>query len=130
MYVWGFFSVLIAMNALYYFIAIVNGASGQKPTLSVEVMRSVNYSYLLQENVVQNKCSRKFVLPDITCIKPFLFSLWSPGREMPKGHLKEMKSGFCLITKGLPIKTFQTVAPAEDTCLSLWHGQESAVRDK
>lgn len=126
----GTFSLFLLPWLLCIILLLVNGASEQQPTLSVEVMRSVNYSCLLQENVVQNKCSRRFVWPDITCIKPFLFPLWSPGREMPKGHLKEMKSGFCLITKGLPIKTSQTIAPAEDTCLSLWHGQESAVRDK
>lgn len=111
-------------------VDVVNGASEQQPTLSVEAMRSVNYLCLLQENVVQNKCSRRFVIQDVTYIKPFLFPLWSPGCKMPRGHLKEMKSGFFLITKDLPIKTFQTVAPAEDTCLSLWHGQESAVGDK
>lgn len=104
---------------------MVIGAFRQQATLSVKVLRSVNYLCLLQEKDVCAEQMHQEVgfsrcYPDWTgCLS--LFSFWCPGGKMRRGHLKAIKSGFCLITKGFfppPIKTFKTNLPPLRTLVS------------
>lgn len=109
---------------------MVIGALREQASLSVEVMRSVNYVCLLQENdVCAEQMHLKVCFTQIELVFSFsLFCLEARKKRCCKDISKQLNQ----VSKGsfFPLKPLKLMSPAEDTCLSLWHGYESAMRDK